>query len=137
MSSEIFKTALSSLPRHEISDSSETDLKSPPHIPFSSTPVTLVSLPPTPESLAARALHVMEAIERPKIDDEDGELCVVVPTHEEFVPRYGGIESDTITIHWIHYRGFRQSPLLPIPRRLKRSFCNELSSTQTDLYRVL
>jgi hypothetical protein len=51
---------------------------------------------------------------------KDQNLCVVVPTRGIFLPKYGVADEQSIHLNWIHYRGFRRSPFLPLPRKLKQ-----------------
>jgi hypothetical protein len=58
--------------------------------------------------------------EHPADQGDIGHLCVVASTKGTYRPKSGLVQASEARISWMHYRGYRQSPFLPIPGFLKK-----------------
>jgi hypothetical protein len=92
-----------------------------------------VSLAPTDASLLFsrdppdfRLVRIIEAIDDPApvsdfpVPADGAELCVVASSTGVFAPKFASVKKDPTQLHWMDYRGFRQSPFLPAPRSLAK-----------------
>jgi hypothetical protein len=73
-----------------------------------------------------RLARILEAIEHPArpsalpVSAGGSELCVVASSAGVFASRFASVKKDATQLCRMHYRGFRQSPFLPLPRRLSK-----------------
>jgi hypothetical protein len=128
MISETFGDSLAGLPRAAFSGDSSDDFEHVLHRDADAPPLAPPPLPlPVLGGMSVMAIaDFFEPLTRGRqpaaLPPGPGrELCVVAPTRGDFLPKYGFVSPESVELRMAHYRGYRQSPFVPIPRRLKKA----------------
>jgi hypothetical protein len=65
-----------------------------------------------------------------------GDVCVIATAKGRAAPKCASVEERNTRLRWMHYRGFRQSPFLPLPDFLKRAIAQWRQYTLAPIVNV-
>jgi hypothetical protein len=76
-----------------------------------------VKIPPE----AVEALSALSNTSEARTESCPKDFCVIAATKGLCAPKFEIVEEGNTRMRWMHYRGFRQSPFLPLPDFLKKA----------------